>query len=306
MTQVPSTGTPVCYRHPSKETYIRCVRCDRPICPSCMTPASVGHQCPECVAEGRKTQRQVRTAFGGTRAGIHGYVTIGLIVINCVVMLFSVLSAKNGGNALFGGGIFGGGTPLTEHTAVVGQGAYANNQPAPFGVADGEYYRLLTAMFTHYGLIHLALNCYSLWIIGRPLEAMFGPVRFAAIYLVCGLGGNVAAYVFSPAVATAGASTAIFGLFGVLIFALRKLNLSTQTIMPVIVMNIVFTLWGGGAVSIPGHFGGFATGLVLGYGLSKAPQKNRTQVQAALLIGVVLVLGLITVWQTNQLQQLAL
>jgi len=110
--------------------------------------------------------------------------------------------------------------------------------------------------------------------------------------------------VFSPSVATAGASGAIFGLFGVFIFVLRKLNLSVQAIMPVIVMNIVFTLWGSGSISVAGHFGGFATGLVLGYGLSEAPQAHRTQIQAAVLVGVMVVLGLITAWQTNQLQSL--
>jgi membrane associated rhomboid family serine protease len=269
-----------------------------------MNPASVGHQCPECVSEGRKTQRQARTVFGGTRTGAHGYATIGLIVANCVVMLLSVLSAKNGGNALFGG-VFGSSTPLTGHTAVIGEGFYSNGQPAPYGVADGEYYRLITAMFTHYGLLHLALNMYSLWILGRPLEALFGPWRFLAVYLVCGLGGNVAAYVFSPSAASAGASTAIFGLFGVYIFVLRRLNLSIQAIMPVIVLNLVFTLFGGGSVSIPGHLGGFATGLAVGYGLAKIPQERRTQWQTGLIVGTVLVLGLITLWQTRQLQQLA-
>src|ERR1044072_7930441 len=105
MSEAPSTA-PVCYRHPSKETYIKCTRCDRPICPDCMNEASVGHQCPECVAEGRRTQRSARTAFGGSVAGRSGSVTKVLIGLNLVAAVIGV--------AIFGidtlipqGGLFG-------------------------------------------------------------------------------------------------------------------------------------------------------------------------------------------------------
>src|SRR5262249_39231487 len=107
MTQVPPVSAPVCYRHNNRETYIRCTRCDRPICPACMVPASVGHQCPECVAIGRRSQRQVRTAFGATRSGVAGYVTVGLIVTNVLLFIGSVVSAGNKGAAI-GGGAGGG------------------------------------------------------------------------------------------------------------------------------------------------------------------------------------------------------
>src|SRR5947209_18347103 len=111
MHEVSPVGVPVCYRHPGRETYVRCTRCDRPICPDCMRDAAVGHQCPECVAEGRRTQRQPRTAFGAGTAGRAGLVTIGLIAVNVVVLLVSVASAKNAGGALYGqslGGLIGG------------------------------------------------------------------------------------------------------------------------------------------------------------------------------------------------------
>src|SRR3954471_24241237 len=113
MSEAPST-VPVCYRHPSKETYIRCTRCDRPICPDCMREASVGHQCPECVAEGKRTQRQARTAFGGSLAGRAGYATRTLIGINVLFLVASVIAG--GGRAIAGGGfggLLGSGTPLT-------------------------------------------------------------------------------------------------------------------------------------------------------------------------------------------------
>src|SRR5215475_9235560 len=163
MTPVPPAGTPVCYRHPSRETYVRCTRCDRPICPDCMRQASVGHQCPECVAEGRRTQRPVRTAFGATRSGVHGYATIGLMVANVVVFLASVLSARNKGAAVGGssiGGLLGSQTPLSDRLSVIGEtlcqrttngAAFGPIMHCATGVSEGEYYRLFTAMFMHYG-----------------------------------------------------------------------------------------------------------------------------------------------------------
>src|SRR3954449_10921391 len=101
MSEAPSTA-PVCYRHPSRETYIHCTRCERPICPECMHEASVGHQCPECVAEGRRSQRPARTAFGGSRGGRAGYATRTLLGINVLVLILSAI--VGGSKAIAGAG----------------------------------------------------------------------------------------------------------------------------------------------------------------------------------------------------------
>jgi membrane associated rhomboid family serine protease len=305
MTYVPPVGVPVCFRHPDRETYVRCTRCERPICPDCMNEASVGHQCPECVAEGRRTQRPARTTFGARRgSGAAGLVTITLLVVNVVMLLVSAASAKNSGNALAGGpgfgGLLGGDTPLLDKLGVVGQVQLTNGQVVPYGVAQGEYYRLFTAMFMHFGVLHLALNMWALWILGRALEGIFGSIRFLAIYLVCGLGGTVAAYVFDPGVLSAGASTAIFGLFTVLFVALRRLRLSTASVVPIIIINLIFTLSVPG-ISIAGHLGGLVTGVVVGAGVAYAPQRNRTAVQVCVLVGTVAVLLLLALWQTGRL-----
>jgi membrane associated rhomboid family serine protease len=277
-----------------------------------MNEASVGHQCPECIAEGRKTQRPVRTAFGGSSAGAHGYVTIGLIVTNVIMMILSALSSDNPARALFGGGLgglVGGDTPLARNLGVLGEQqmqVVATGQLffQPAGIADGQYYRLITAMFIHYGLLHIAMNMYALWILGRPLEAMLGPVRFFAVYMVCGIGGNVAVYLFAPEQLSAGASTALFGLFGVFFFVLRKLGRSASGLIPVLVINLVIT-FGVPGISIAGHIGGLITGAAVGYGISHAPQGRRSQIQAAVIVGAFVILGLATLWQTHQLHQLA-
>jgi len=269
-----------------------------------MREASVGHQCPQCVAEGRRTQRQTRTAFGGSALGRHGYVTITLIAVNVLMLLLSLSSAKNPGNAAAGGGLgglLGGETPLLDKLSVLGQcGDPRLNLLTPCGVADGEYYRLFTAMFMHIGVLHLLMNMYALWILGRTLEAFLGPVRYLALYLVAGLGGNVAAYVFQPGALSAGASTAIFGLFAALFVVLRKLGLNAASVLPVIIINLVVTLTVPN-ISIAGHIGGFLVGGLVGAGLAYAPKEGRSAVQAATIVVAVLALGGLSLWQTGQL-----
>jgi membrane associated rhomboid family serine protease len=303
MTSVPPVGVPTCYRHSGRETYVRCTRCERPICPDCMREASVGFQCPECVAEGRRTQRPVRTAFGGSAAGQQGYVTITLIVINVLMLLLSLASAKNAGSALAGqgiGGLLGGHTPLMDRLAVFGLGYYSQNDHVLHGVAAGEYYRLFTAMFMHYGLLHLAMNMWALWILGRTLEAALGPLRFLVLYLIAGLGGDVAAYVFQPDALSAGASTALFGLFSALFLVLRRLGRDTSSVIPVIIINLVFTFAVPG-ISIAGHVGGLVTGAVAGAGMAYAPKGNRTLVQAAVAMGTVVLLLALVIGKTSAL-----
>src|SRR6185369_14361023 len=153
MTQVPPppVSAPVCYRHPTRETYVRCTRCDRPICPDCMNEASVGHQCPECVSEGRRTQRPVRTAFGGGVSRQHGYVTIALIAINVLVAIAAFISSGTSSSIAGGGlgGLLGGGSPLHDWGALVVQplGQDPDTHQVfvlPGGIIDGQYYRLFT------------------------------------------------------------------------------------------------------------------------------------------------------------------
>src|ERR1044072_9234719 len=119
MNESPPTAAPVCYRHPSRETWVRCMPCERPICPDCMREASVGHQCPECVAEGRRTQRSARTAFGGSAAGRHGYVAKALLGLNVLVALIGLAIAGTG-SLVGGGGLFTAGSMPQGFCGVVG------------------------------------------------------------------------------------------------------------------------------------------------------------------------------------------
>jgi membrane associated rhomboid family serine protease len=303
MSQPPAVGAPVCYRHPSRETYVRCTRCDRPICPDCMNEASVGHQCPECVAEGRRTQRSARTAFGGSPAGQQGTVTKVLIALNAAVLLIGVLLA--GGRAAVGGGLFTGASAVQAFGAVIGRTVYlapngqvltgpvAGAHAFP-GIDDGGYYRLVTAMFIHYGLLHLLLNMWALWVLGRQLEYVLGRARFLALYLLAGIGGNVAAYLFSPNALSAGASTALFGLFAAYAVIVRRLGGSLSTVLPILAINLFITFAVPG-ISIAGHLGGLVTGGVVGAALAYAPRNHRTQFQVGVMAAVLILLGFLTV-----------
>ncbi|GAA0724563.1 rhomboid family intramembrane serine protease [Dactylosporangium roseum] len=301
MTQPPANVVPVCYRHPDKETYVRCNRCDRPICPNCMNEASVGFQCPECVRDGARSQHPARTTFGGGSSGTQGTVTITLIVLNVMAFLATIVSAGTGAVAGGGwGGLLSGITPLHQHFGELGYASYAPGG-APHGIAAGEYYRLLTAMFLHFGVLHLALNMWGVWVVGRPLEAALGRGRFLALYLIAGLGGGVAAYLFSaPNTITAGASGALFGLFGALVVVLRRLRLSIAGVLPVLVLNLVIT-FSFSQISVGGHIGGLITGALAAIGLAYAPQKHRTLVQTLTIAVLALVLVVAAVWRTASL-----
>jgi membrane associated rhomboid family serine protease len=266
-----------------------------------MNAASVGHQCPDCVAEGRRSQRPVRTAFGGSAAGRAGVATKTLIGINVAVMVISI--AIGGFGAVAGGGLgglLGSGNTLTDALSVLGRAVYVANGPE-HGIAAGEWYRLFTAMFVHYGVLHLLTNMYALWILGRDLERVLGPLRFTGLYVLAGLGGNVAAYLFAaPNGFTAGASTAVFGLMAGIFVILKRLKLSVAPILPVIVINVIFTFVIAN-ISIAGHLGGLAVGAVVAGVLAYAPAARRNLYQGVGCALVFLLLILLAVYRTAAL-----
>jgi membrane associated rhomboid family serine protease len=268
-----------------------------------MNEASVGHQCPECVAEGRRTLRPARTAFGGTAAGQQGAVTKILIGLNVAVAILGVLI--NGTRAAVGGGLFTGAGAIQAFGAVVARNVYLGSDgrfydgPGPGihtypGIDNGGYYRLITAMFIHYGVLHLLMNMWALWILGRQLEAVLGRGRFLALYLLAGIGGNLAAYLFSPNALSAGASTALFGLFAAYAIIVRRLGGSLSSVIPILVINLIITFAVPG-ISVAGHLGGLVTGAIVGAGLAYAPRNARNQVQIATLAGVLILLAFLTV-----------
>jgi membrane associated rhomboid family serine protease len=279
----PGSDPAVCYRHPDREAHIRCVRCERRICPECMIPASVGFQCPECVKEGNKSVRQARTVFGGRVTTDPGWVSKVLIGINVVAF---VLQQAVSGFTLRFFEIGLGFDPI--HNEVI-------------GVADGEYYRLLTAAFLHENVVHIALNMYALYLFGPPVEAAIGRVRFLALYLISAVGGSALSYAFAaPNQPSLGASGAVFGLLGAYLVLNRKLGRDTSGVMALLVINFVFGL------IVPridwrAHLGGLIAGTLCAIAIAYAPAPRRTAIQIGGMAAVAVVVVAVTVWRTAAL-----
>ena len=162
-----------------------------------------------------------------------------------------------------------GGTALwsSNEDVVISFGAKVNSLIA----TQHQPWRLVTCMFIHIGLAHLIMNNYALWILGREIEQIYGSSRFVLLYLAAGVAGSLSSYVFMPNSTSAGASGAIFGLFGVMgTFAFRYRSEIPaalrrdiiRRIIPIILINLGF----GFAVKFvdnSAHIGGLAAGVVL-------------------------------------------
>jgi membrane associated rhomboid family serine protease len=279
VTDPSAAGVPTCYRHPGREAHIRCQRCERPICPECMVPASVGFQCPECVKQGRSTQRAVRTRYGGLVPSRPGFVTMILIGINVAVWLSIVASGGNSSRLLR---LFWllpeamcGASPVAvsrEFCTRLGAVYYP-------GVSDGAYWQLLTSAFTHVAVLHIGFNMLALWILGPQVEQMFGRARFLALYLVSGLAGSALVYATTPVnVPTLGASGAIFGLMGALLVVSLRTRINISGVLILVGVNAVFTLSISG-VSWQAHLGGFIGGALVAAVVVWAPRRRRQLVQ---------------------------
>lgn len=133
-------------------------------------------------------------------------------------------------------------------------------------IDEGQWWRLLTPIFIHIGLMHLLFNSFALYIFGPTAEWLFGRFRFILFYLLAGFGGNVASYFFNPNSISAGASGAIYGLFGMYVYLYLRARrfVDPQTgkgIIVLIVINLVLSLSQG--IDLAAHVGGLVSGFLL-------------------------------------------
>jgi len=293
----PPTGGPEplygfggCYRHPDRLTGVRCVRCDRPICPECQRPASVGFQCPDDVRAGAASVRRGRTVVGAVVSDGPPVVSYGLIAVNVLAYLATGVSA---------------GGSLTDNR---GSQLFNDWVMVPSLVGHrGEYLRLITAAFLHIGPVHLAFNMFALYMLGPGLERALGWWRFLAVYLLAALGGSVAMLVFGAVNGgVAGASGAIFGLFACALLLTRVIGLDARSLIITIVLNFVITFSVPG-ISKLGHMGGFVLGglatlALLGWTTQPRPLKpNTTRSQVIGLAGLLAVMLVLTAWRATDI-----
>lgn len=247
-----------CYRHPDRETGLSCSECGRPICTDCMVFAPVGIRCPDHSGQPQGVARVTRRARRATFEGTGAIVTKALIVANVLVFLANLAQgASLGANT---GSLFVKGALLVRGQLADG---------TLVGLAEGEWWRLITSAFLHGGAIHIGMNMLMLWWIGAPMEQAIGRGRFLALYLVSGLAGSAGALLVSVDQITVGASGAIFGILGAALVLEQQRNFVLGgSALTIIVLNLVITFAVPG-ISIGGHLGGLAGGALGALALSR-------------------------------------
>jgi membrane associated rhomboid family serine protease len=276
--QPATAAEPVCPRHPDRVAYVRCQRCERPVCPECQRPAAVGIQCVDCVKAAAKQTRTPTTVFGGRATDGRPMVTYVLIGA-CIAIWLVQKSVPSFTDKL---------------------------EFAPYA-AHARPWTFLTAAFLHSptNYLHIASNMYALYICGQYLEPLLGRVRFLALYVVSALGGSVGYLALAspqlltqnndPAwwTPTVGASGAVFGLFAALIVLNRKMGRATTPIFGLIAINAVLGFVVPG-IAWQAHLGGLLTGAAASAVIVFAPRERRHLVQWAGLAGVLVILSALT------------
>ncbi len=242
-----------------------------------MRDAAVGFQCPECVAEGRKSVRAPRTITGGAISMQAGAVSMVLIGINVLAFLIQIATGDRVSD-------------IYQYGAMQG-----------IIVADeGNYWRLLTAAFLHAGVLHIAFNMYALYLFGPYVERALGTARFVVAYLTMAVASSVFVYwLTEPQIVTIGASGAVFGLFGLALVLLIRTGQDVRGLLVLLAINAFISLQGN--ISWQGHLGGFITGTLLGVALAYAPRQRRSAVQFAAFGLTWLAIVVAVVARTSQL-----
>lgn len=139
----------------------------------------------------------------------------------------------------------------------------------PFIVQYNEYYRFITAIFIHIGIMHIFFNGYALYVFGPQMEKLMGPKKYFIFFLLTGIGGNLATFFFNFASISAGASSSLFGLFGAFLYlVVRHPNTVTpegrKSILKLLGLNLILT-FAVPSISITAHLGGLVVGFLLSF-----------------------------------------
>ncbi|OLF06301.1 rhomboid family intramembrane serine protease [Actinophytocola xinjiangensis] len=271
---------PPCARHPDRPTGLRCVRCERPACPDCLREASVGYQCVDCVSEGAKSVRAPRTVSGARARppGARSLVVVpSLIAVNVAAFIATAVQARS----------------ITENEGAL----FLHGMLIPDLIASGDWWRLFTSGFLHFGgyggfgPVHLLFNMFALWVLGRDMEVALGRAWFLTVYLLSLVGGSTAVMLFgNPIGGVAGASGAVYGLFGGIAVIVFKRKLNPTPVLVLIGVNILLSVTLPG-ISLLGHLGGMVVGALATAALVYAPAARRRQFQVGACVALVVVMA---------------
>ena len=252
----------VCYRHPNREAGRRCTRCGKPACSECLVQAQVGSHCLEC-AKASQPDLKTRARFWSAKEPL--LITKILIGMN-VAMFIGILIWSADPGALSGA--------ITNAHLNLGLSREVLEQRIVWQSDDGSlfvtephgWYRLITSGFLHFGIVHIGLNMFFLWVLGPMLEPALGRVRFILLYIAALLGGSLGVILLDKGGISAGASGAVFGLLAAAAIGQwrRGINPLTTGIGATLLMNLVITFAIPG-ISIGGHIGGIVAGSICGW-----------------------------------------
>jgi membrane associated rhomboid family serine protease len=257
-------GFAPCYRHPDRMTGISCQRCRKPICGECMNSASVGFQCPSCIASGRASTRAPRTAFGAILKPGGGTATKVVMAVLTVEWVLSLVSGR-----------------LLDGLLVMSNEA----------VYLGQFWRLFTSALTSGPILGLLMNLLVLWIAGRAIESELGAWRFVVLYIAAGLGGATMLFVFGPYASVGyGAAAAVIGLLAANAIFKYKMREDVRADIGLFILLILYSILIGfrsfGWLML---IGGIVVGALVGLVLAYAPRRNRGTVQVVGILGVITV-----------------
>lgn len=243
-----------CYRHPGREAGRHCTRCGKPACSECLVQAAVGSHCVECE---RASRPDVSTRARFWSARQPALVTMILIGINLAVFAYVTIADVS---SLSG--------QLTQAQVDLGLYSQALSQ-------NGQWYRLVTSGFLHFGIIHIAFNMYLLYLLGQMLEPAIGRVKFTLVYFAALLGGSAGSLLIDGNVIAGGASGAVFGLMGLAFvgYWLNGANPLNTSIGTLLMMNLFITFLFP-RISIGGHLGGAAAGALCAFVVMAPPQRG--------------------------------
>jgi len=235
-----------CYRHPDRETGRRCTRCGKPACSDCLIQAAVGSHCLDC-AKAARPDLKTRVKYANAKQPT--LVTFVLIAINVAVFVYTTATDS---------GTLGGG---------LGSNRQASNEQVDLALSrqalhfTHEWYRIVTSGFLHFGILHIALNMYLLYLLGQLLERSLGRSKFALLYMASLLGGS-AGVVISNSGLAGGASGAVFGLMAAATVSMHRqgINIMQTGIGRTLMLNLLLTFVLSSYISVGGHVGGIVAG----------------------------------------------